>query len=265
MLHLSSEGWLRNRWRAEDIYFLEFQDISGVWVKDIGHPYLSARLSSEALPQIEADDLGLSNPSILSLALVMVEIQAGRRIEVQSSLWSTINDVIDGEMQRYFTRDFKEAIVACLNFELQVHLGVGETIGEKTRDIIFRKIVGPLEKDLERWEPPVDGRRELKLGRKPSSQVFKAQTRRQSTKVKDPVSAPAGPLGHKIIGSDFDELESESSSGHSSDKAAVKLRYVRFQDKFEDIQNEVSSDSERSEESFVATLYDEWDLPSDKR
>ena len=183
LLHLSRESWLRSTWRAEDIYFLRHQNPSGDWLKNIDRPYLSAQLSSDVSPATETSNPWLSNPCILSFALLMLEIQAGKRMAAQSSVWATVNDAVDGEMRTYLTREFRGAIIACLNFELQVHTSIGKTIEEKTRDFVFRKIVRPLEEDLERWESPTDGRRELKFGHRAQAHVPKAPSRRQSVRV----------------------------------------------------------------------------------
>ena len=125
LLYLPRESWLRSTWRAEEIYFLRLQNPSEDYVKNIDRPYQSAQLSSDVSPEARISDLGLSNPYLLSFALLILEIQAGKRMAAQSSVWTTVNNAIDGEMRAYLTKEFREAIISCLNFDLQVHTGIG--------------------------------------------------------------------------------------------------------------------------------------------
>lgn len=267
LLYLSRESWLRGTLCAEEIYFLRLQNPSVDWIKNIDQPYVSVHLSSNVSAEAETDTLWLTNPCILSFALLMLEIRAGKRISVRSSLWSTINDAVEGEMRAYLTKEFMGAILACLNFELQVHTGIGKTMEAKTREFVFRRIIRPLEEDLKRWMPPIDGRRELKLGHKARDQAPKAPSRRQSMRIPDLPSQPErrSTSTNSDYGSCPDETASDASSGSSTRDEKEEKPHVRFQDEPQRIQSEPSTESVTADELLAAALYDEWDLPSDER
>lgn len=244
LLCFSKESWLCKTWRAEDMYFLRMRDTVGDSVKNVDRPYQPINISAYIPEAASNESPWLGNIFILSFALLILEIQRGQRFSTSPNLLTAVDKVFREEKD-WLEEDFKKIIQACLSFDQRVSgEGIGATLEEKTIDFIYRKIVKPLEDGLSRWTPPVDGR-ELKLKNQPTNAI-QARSGRRSRRSRSTAQTRA--------------------LNPSSSPDAIEFRndkQVRFQDVLEASSSEASDESEASEDSNYAVLFDERDLPAD--
>jgi len=153
-LHCSNGPWLSEDWSKEHVSF--FRDASGTSL-DLRRPFLAVEFEDTRADGSASSTLfnTHSNPSLLSLGILLLEINKKKSIE---TMWSS-DYLMDGQPNENtnlttamrllqdddgeWTDGYRTAVEACLEFSYP-SLGVDEC-----RKEMYEKIVYPLERDLE--------------------------------------------------------------------------------------------------------------------
>ncbi|KAI9686748.1 MAG: hypothetical protein M1822_002807 [Bathelium mastoideum] len=263
LLQLPRESWMSNKWCAEQLHFIVPQNPSEGLDLAVNHLYLSASLGFTVLLNPEPGGLSPSNTYILSFALLMLEILIGKRIVIDSDLWSAVEEaLLDDKVQMYPTKHFVKAIEACLNFEIQTPFLPGNSFEEQMRIYVFQSIVKPLQDYCSQWSRPKDERQKHRHGRKFRYSTYRSPKSQPSTRTADP-QAPPGQLASHAAEDDGGDASSETD-GTGSDvsytDANAKSR-VKFQDNVDEIESDSTIEDEGLRGLPAVELFDELDFP----
>lgn len=158
VLQLSEGPWLNKKWNAAHISFFEAAQNS----IDFGRPYLTTQFqqqtTDDAESELEFQSIHAS-PSLLSLGILLLEINQGRPIEISpldltDGMFKNANTELTAAM-RFFEEsvediynDYRRAIRACLEPTfLRVDQAGGLDV-EEVRQLVYEHIVAPLEAEL---------------------------------------------------------------------------------------------------------------------
>ena len=158
LLQLCESPWLGKEWNTEDISFF-YRSTDQI---DLKRPYLSTCFQDlqdnddpNAMLRIHP------NQSILSLGILLLEIQLGKSIESQRSS----DDLIDGQTVNVNTdlttalrllensvddiyEDYRMAIQACLDCNFATADQALDLNNAEFREAVYKNIVAPLEQEL---------------------------------------------------------------------------------------------------------------------
>jgi hypothetical protein len=161
MLYIGESKWLRSEWTSEDVCFIQ----SGEGAIDPRKPYLSINLPMEVSnTNSEMDHTTLEYlhpaPSILSLGIVLMELEFGHPIE---SLWRD-EDLINGEtnvntkflaatrilhdptLWDDVTSHYKSAVVSCVEGTFLRHDAISDDLSFQMA--LYASVVVSLEEEL---------------------------------------------------------------------------------------------------------------------
>ncbi|KAH0426569.1 subtilisin [Colletotrichum camelliae] len=156
--------WLPPEWGPEHIFFQSGQYHSEMQVFGFQNPFISTRLSKNRATA-DTTELPNSNRFMLSFALLLIEIQTGKRIALERSPKSdqlsyhlTVK-VATQSNEDDMTLLVRNVISACMKFTGLVAHGEGESAEERTRNVVLRDIVTPLYQEARSYsEKPKDDR-----------------------------------------------------------------------------------------------------------
>lgn len=156
-LHCSQGPWLRADWSKEHVSFFRKAESDE---PDLGRPYLTVDFGdqSEAVEVTPNIFLPPTNPALLSLGILLLEIEQGKRIESHwsphdltpsglpndnTNLTTALRLLENSEGKTYI--GYRKAVKACLEWDT-VHSGSDNTDLNRR---MYEAVVEPLEKELE--------------------------------------------------------------------------------------------------------------------
>ena len=156
-LHCSKGPWLRADWNKEHVSFFK---IDATQQPDLSRPFLNIDFNGPPAINAEEDDLFMrhSDPSLLSLGILLLEIKRGEQIE---SHWSA-EDLTDDQQPNENTNlttalrlledskddlvlNYRKVVKACLEWDVVN----GGRENEDFTKLMYEAIVEPLERELE--------------------------------------------------------------------------------------------------------------------
>ncbi|KAK0659788.1 hypothetical protein QBC41DRAFT_44083 [Cercophora samala] len=149
-LHLWGTNWLKDPWTADNIHFLAQSD--EIW--NPHHPFLHCSLDNSTPPSSNQARL-----SLFSFARLLLEIETGRRIDVDPSTVTEddfediILSILDARGDRFGRREYNAAVDGCFHVFALVNKQRNEAGGMADELNIMRKaiydaIVEPLEQNF---------------------------------------------------------------------------------------------------------------------
>lgn len=158
LLHLYEGPWLKEKWTKEKISF--FAQETGKL--DLHRPYITTDLSAYS-SATSSPDLNRThgNPSILSLAIILIEIHTGKPIEhfrkaedLTNGTDVNINTDCTAALRvaktlKNCSLNYQDAIQACLSMPWKTPGHKVSLDDQVTRDGVYEHIIRPPEVDLE--------------------------------------------------------------------------------------------------------------------